>query len=83
MRKKKNLNFSFVTEDSMLSFQNKIIELHVQTDSWIGAITSYCEDHTIDIEDVIPLLSEVLKYNLYEEGIVNRTVKEDSVRLPL
>jgi len=83
MRKKKNLNFSFVTEDSMLSFQNKIIELYVQTDSWIGAITSYCEDHTIDIEDVIPLLSEVLKYNLYEEGIVNRTVKEDSVRLPL
>lgn len=83
MRKKKNLNFSFVTEDSMLSFQNKIIELYVQTDSWIGAITSYCEDHTIDIEDVIPLLSEVLKYNLYEEGIANRTVKEDSVRLPL
>lgn len=83
MRKKKNLNFSFVTEDSMLSFQNKIIELYVQTDSWIGAVTSYCEDHTIDIEDVIPLLSEVLKYNLYEEGIANRTVKEDSVRLPL
>ena len=83
MRKKKNLNFSFVTEDSMLIFQKKIVELKEEVGSWVQAVTSYCEDNSIDVEDIIPLLSEALKTSIYEEGLQNRTVKNNSLRLPI
>lgn len=80
--KKKNIDFSFFTEDSMLKFQNIIFEIKESTESWVDAVVSYCDDHALEVEDVIPLMSDALISKLRDEGLANRTIKDDSARLP-
>ena len=82
-RKKKNLDFSFVTEDSMLIFQRIIVDLKKETGSWLDAVVSYFEDHSMEVEDVVPLMSEALKSLIFDEGIINKTIKNTDIRLPI
>jgi len=83
MAKKKNLDFSFIEEDSMLSFHTTILGLYEQTGSYIEAITSYCEDHSLDVDEIAPLISKALRENLFIEGLAARTIRDDSPRLPM
>ncbi len=80
--KKKNIDFSFFTEDSMLKFQTIIYEIKESTESWVDAVISYCEEHALEVEDVIPLMSDALIAELRNEGLANRTIKDNSARLP-
>lgn len=74
MKRKKNLDFSIVNDDTILHIHQDIVEIHKQTDSWVEAVTAYCEAQVIDIEDIISHLSSAIKDNLYAEGIDNRTL---------
>ena len=82
IKRKKNLDFSFINENSMLEFQNTICELREQCDSYVEAIASYCEDHSLDVDEIVSLISDSLKKKMYEEGIVTKRIKSDSPILP-
>lgn len=81
--RKKNLDFSFINENSMLEFQTELVRIHKECDSWVEAITSYCEDHSIGVDEVVHLLSDSIKSKLYDEAVANRRIKPEYPSLPL
>lgn len=81
MNRKKNLDFSIVNDDTTLRIHQDIVELHKRTDSWVEAVTTYCEDQVIDIEDIVDHLSSAIKANLYDEAIINKTIVDDEPTL--
>lgn len=76
-KRKKNLDFSVISENSMLEFQSEIIRIREECDTWAEAIASYCEDHSIDVEEILHLLSDAMKTKLYEEGVKLKRIKVD------
>ena len=81
--RKKNLDFSFINENSMLEFQTELGRIHKECGSWVEAITSYCEDHSIDVDEIVHLLSDSVKTKIYDEAIQTRRIKPEFPSLPL
>ena len=76
-RRKKNLDFSFINTSSMLEFHTEITRLQLECGTWVEAITSYCEDHSIDTDEILHLLSDSMKANLYDEAVKARRIKPE------
>lgn len=83
VNRKKNLDFSAVTDNVTLTIHNAITARREKSDSWLDAVSTYCEDNEVDIEDMVGLLSDSIKDKLYKEGIENRTLIATEPSLPL
>lgn len=68
------MNKPLTEEERILSFQNKIIERKSDNMSWAETISEYCEDNTLDYEDVVKLISPWLKSHLWDEAVKTNSV---------
>lgn len=68
--------------EEMCKFSNIILDkVKTQKLEYIDAIVSYCEDHELEIETVLPLISPALKMKIEEEAIGLRLLKPTTPRL--
>lgn len=70
-------NMQSIIEDKMLMLMEDVSWLHEGGLSWIESIIQYCEDASIEVEDVIPMLPPMLLTKLHDEGISFKTIKGD------
>ena len=49
--------------------------LHSTGMKWIEAVIQYCEDHSIEPEEVVPILPPSIIQQIKEEGIRSKTVE--------
>lgn len=71
-------------EERILNFQNKIVERKSDDMSWAETISEYCEDNSLDYEDVVKLISPWLKSHLWDEAVKMKSVvcsKDESERV--
>lgn len=75
MRKKK---IDFDLDESVMNiFNSKIEEIRKDSDTYTEAIVSYCEEHDVEIEDILPLISNGLKEKMHSEEISRKNIVED------
>lgn len=74
MRKKK-IDFD-LDESAMNVFNNRIEEIRKESDTYTEAIISYCEDSEVEIEDIIPLISNGLKEKMRLEELSRKNIVE-------
>lgn len=70
-------NIQSVIEDKMMLLNEDVVWLHSTGLSWVESIVQYCEDASIEIEDVIPMLPPVMLTRLHDEGVNFKTIKGD------
>lgn len=83
LTRKKKLDFAFIDESVMLTFQKQLEHIRTGCDSWAEAIVEYCEYYNVDVEEIANLISDGLKAKMYEEGVASGTLKSDTPMLPL
>ena len=74
MRKKK-IDFD-LDASAMNVFNTKIEEIYEECETYMEAVVSYCEDLDIDIEEVLPLISNGLKEKMYVQELKRRNIIE-------
>lgn len=72
MRKKK-IDFD-LDASAMNIFNTKIEEIYKECDTYTEAIASYCEERDIDIEEVVPLISNGLKEKMYAQELERKNI---------
>jgi len=64
-------------EERVENFQSKIMSRKNIYLTWTEVITEYCEDNSIDMEDIIDLISPMLKNKLWiEANSLNNIISE-------
>lgn len=67
----------------MLTFQKQLEHIRLGCDSWAESIVEYCEEYSVDVEEIANLISDGLKAKMFEEGVIAGTIKPDTPMLPL
>lgn len=66
-----------VIEEKMMLLNEDVTWLHSTGLSWVESVIQYCEDASIEIEDIIPMLPPVMLTRLHDEGVNFKTIKGD------
>ncbi len=70
-------------EDSILQFQLKIEEYRKEAESYSEAISWFLEEHDMEPEEILPLISNKMIERMREESISNRMLRIKDEALPL
>lgn len=76
-RRKKSLDFAFIDESKILTFQKEIENYRDHCDTWVEAIVSYCEEYEIDVDEIVHLISDGLKAKMHEEAVSSNAIKSE------
>lgn len=78
------VKLGFTKEEIMSSLQTRVEELRRHSETWLEAISEYCQEFDLEETEVAPYLSPVLIERLRSESInLNRIKKENIATLPL
>lgn len=73
---------TFSSELSMSSFQKIIEERKTKSDLWVDVVIEYCNENSLDFEEIKDIMSPTLKALIYRE-LLDAGVAEKRVELPL
>lgn len=79
MATKSKINFNEINLNAMVDFQQEIIQIKTDNDiSVLESIIHYCDKRDLDVEDVIPLISDSLKDIMESEETKTGNLKSDN-----
>lgn len=73
---------TFSQELSMTSFQQIIEERKTPSDLWIDVIIEYCNENSLDFEEIREVMSPTLKALVYKE-LIDSGVAKKRTELPV
>lgn len=66
-------------EERIASFQDKIKARKVDGVTWLETITDYCEEHGLEVEDIVSLISPWLKSQIKQESVERNLLKTSAL----